>query len=109
MNTTSDFEACLPLPANLTMRAITAIRDDMLTFIDTHKSATIALASDAQVDISFLQLVEAARIYADTVGKAFALAEPASGSLLETLRRSGFLEGMSAEDAQFWLHQGNIQ
>jgi hypothetical protein len=54
-------------------------------------------------------MVEAARVYAGTAGKRIALSQPASGPLLETLRRSGFLEGMSADDAKFWLHQGDIQ
>jgi hypothetical protein len=59
-----------------------------------------------QVDISFIQMIEAARIHAGTAGKSIALAQPATGALLETLRRGGFLEGMSADDAKFWLHQG---
>jgi hypothetical protein len=109
MNTSGQSEASLLLPANLTVRAITSAREDMLAFIDTHQAATIALADDVQVDISFIQMIEAARIYAGTAGKRIALSQPASGALLETLRRSGFLEGMSIEDSKFWLHQGKIQ
>ena len=110
MNTSSHIEdACLRMPENLTVRAINSAREDMLKFIDTHEVATIELADDVQIDISFIQLIEAARIYADTAGKQIMLAQPASGALLETLRRSGFLEGMSDDDAQFWLHQGKIQ
>jgi hypothetical protein len=109
MNIADHIEACLSLPANLTVRAITDVREDMLKFIDAHETATIALAEDVQIDISFLQMIEAARIYAGTAGKRIELSQPASGPLLETLRRSGFLEGMSADDAKFWLHQGNIQ
>jgi hypothetical protein len=102
-------EARLALPANLTVRAITSAREDMLKFIDANTVATLAVADDAQVDISFIQMVEAARIYAGTAGKSLMLAEPAGGTLLDVLRRSGFLDDMSAEDAKFWLHQGDIQ
>ncbi len=102
-------EACLRLPENLTVRAILPVREDMLKFIDAHEAATIELADDVQVDISFIQIIEAARAYAGTAGKHITLAQPASGALLETLRRSGFLEGMSDDDAKFWLHQGKIQ
>ncbi|AYD03211.1 STAS domain-containing protein [Neorhizobium sp. NCHU2750] len=109
MSTTGHSEACLSLPTNLTVRAIVAVREDMLKFIDKHDAGTIELAADVQVDISFLQVVEAARVYAGTAGKSIALSQPASGALLETLRRSGFLEDMSAEDTKFWLHQGDIQ
>jgi hypothetical protein len=106
MNTSTHSEARLALPANLTVRAIISAREDLLKFMDAHDAATIALADDVQVDISFIQMIEAARIHAETVGKRIALSQPATGALLETLRRSGFLEGMSAEDAKFWLHQG---
>lgn len=109
MNIATQNEACLRLPENLTVRAILPVREDMLKFIDAHEVATIELADDVQVDISFIQIIEAARIYAGTAGKHIALAQPASGALLETLRRSGFLEGMSDDDAKFWLHQGKIQ
>ena len=81
----------------------------MLQFVDQNKSVKIALADDCQADISFIQLVEAARIYAGTAGKDLTLAQPAEGSVLDVLKRSGFLEGMSAEDAKFWLHQGGVQ
>ena len=93
------------LPSNLTVRAISALQPEVLQLIDKNKSAIIDLPDDCQVDISFIQLLEAARIYAGTAGKHIALAQPASGPLLDALQRSGFLEGMSVEDAEFWLHQ----
>ncbi len=91
------------------MRAITSTHEDLLKFINTHDVVTIGLPDDAQVDISFIQLIEAARIYAGTAGRQVALSQPATGALLDVLRRSGFLEDMSAEDAKFWLHQGENQ
>jgi len=102
-------EDCLRLPQNLTVRAITVVQQEMLQFFANTASATIDIDDDCQVDISFIQLMEAARIYAGTAGKHIALSRPASGPTLDVLKRSGFLEGMSAEDLQFWLHQGGIQ
>lgn len=102
-------EDYLELSPNLTVRAATAIRQEMLEFIGKNASTTIALADDCQVDLSFIQLVEAARIYAGTAGKNIALAAPASGALFDVLKRGGILEGMSADDAKFWLHQGGLQ
>jgi hypothetical protein len=102
-------ESRLSLPANLTLRTITDVHQDLLQFMETHQNTVIGFAENSQFDISLVQLLEAARIYAGTGGKSVALAEPAGGALLDVLRRSGFLEGMSAADAQFWLHQGEIQ
>ncbi|WP_117192829.1 STAS domain-containing protein [Rhizobium terrae] len=102
-------EDYLCLPDNLTVRAITTVQQEVLRFIDKNQSIAIELSDDCQVDISFIQLMEAARIYAGTAGKRIALKKPASGPMLDVLQRSGFLEGLSAEDAKFWLHQGGIQ
>jgi hypothetical protein len=38
-------------------------------------------------------------------GKTLRLAAPATGSVLKVLQRGGFIDSLSAEDAQFWLHQ----
>jgi hypothetical protein len=99
----------LQLPQNLTVRAIASVQQDMLQFIDNNTSITVRLPEDGQVDISFLQVMEAARIYASTAGKHLALASPASGPTLDVLKRSGLLEGFSAADQQFWLHQEVLQ
>ncbi|MFB9953138.1 hypothetical protein ACFFP0_30245 [Rhizobium puerariae] len=97
------------LPQNLTVRTITAIQQEILQVVGNNKSTIFEFPADCQVDISFIQLMEAARIYAGTAGKHVALAQPVGGPVLEVLQRSGFLEGISAEDAKFWLHQGGIQ
>jgi hypothetical protein len=46
-----------------------------------------------------------ARMLAPTAGKTLRLNAPASGSLLKALQRGGFTDALSADDAQFWLHQ----
>jgi hypothetical protein len=102
-------ESSFSLPSNMTVRNITSAHQDLLQFIDGNEATTLVLATDLQADISAIQLLEAARIYASTGGKSVSLTEPATGVLLDTLRRSGFLKGMSREDAQFWLHQEEIQ
>jgi hypothetical protein len=105
-NVKEDF---LCLPANLTVRSITSVQKELLEFMAGRPSATIGLPDDSQVDLSFIQLIEAARIYAGTAGKKVALARPAEGPLLDVLKRSGVFEGMTAEDTKFWLHEGTIQ
>ncbi|RWX76530.1 STAS domain-containing protein [Neorhizobium lilium] len=108
--TTSTFtDNHFSLPPNATLRTITTIHQDLLEFVAHNDATVVEFAPDSQIDISILQLLEAARIYAGTGGKAIVLAKPATGTLLDTLRRSGFLEGMSNDDANFWLHQGEIQ
>lgn len=99
----------LHLPPNLTVRSINSVQQILLQSIGENTATTLGLDEGSQVDISFVQLVESARIFAANSGRHIALAEPAAGPLLSVLERSGFLEGMSVEDAEFWLHEGKVQ
>ncbi|WFS03605.1 hypothetical protein [Rhizobium tumorigenes] len=73
--------------------------------IDDIKSSLKALLANAEADLSFVQLIESARMDARAAGKRMRLASPATGSVLKVLKRGGFTDAQSAEDAQFWLHQ----
>lgn len=106
MHTASVNQDCVLLPASLTLRSVATTRDAILAAIEKSGQTVIDLPAEAQVDLSFVQLLESARIHATSAGKQISLSRPADGVLLDTLRRGGFLEGMTAEDAQFWLHQG---
>lgn len=64
---------------------------------------TADVADDAAVDLTFIQLVEAARRTAREAGLAFSLARPAAGQLREILERGGFLA--TQDDEEFWLMQ----
>lgn len=109
MPASNNIEERVILSKNLTVRTINSVQQELLQSIEKNKSTTIELSDDCQVDISFIQLMEAARIYAGTAGKHIALARPASNAALDVLQRSGVLEGMSDDDAKFWLHQKGIQ
>lgn len=80
-----------------------------MTALSGTKPVVIDFAGEPEVDLSFIQLVESARLYAAAHGKALTLAQPASGSLLDVLERAGFIETASHEDALFWLHKGSVQ
>ncbi|MBP2548525.1 hypothetical protein J2858_001418 [Neorhizobium galegae] len=99
----------ITLPDTLTIRSIASVRDDLLQAIQDQDTVIVQVPADAQADLSFLQLIESARIYAGTAGKRLALESPVEGRLLSLLQRAGFAEDMSADDAGFWLHQGEIQ
>ncbi len=75
-------------------RLVEALRD---------QSRVVASIDEAaHLDLTGVQLLESARRTAFAAGGAFVLAEPASGDLLETLRRGGFLQ--TADQRAFWLN-----
>lgn len=97
------------LEAVTNIRNISNLYSELLTALAGPKPVMLDLADEPEVDLSFVQLVESARLYAGAHGKALTLAQPASGPLLSVLGRAGFIENASHEDAQFWLHKGSVQ
>ena len=91
------------LEGELTIRSITELRERLLEALKSGRAVVAKIADDAVADLTFVQLIEAARRSAQAAGQTFALAGPATGPLLETLRRGGFVD--SAGQRAFWLHQ----
>ncbi len=65
----------------------------------------IDLADVADIDLTFLQLIESAQRSAAQAGVEIRLSQPAEGIILETLRRGGFLSEPADERTRFWCGQ----
>jgi hypothetical protein len=91
------------LSGELTIRSINDVRARMIDALDGRAQVTAKIADDAVVDLTFVQLMESARRSAREGGKGLCLAAPASGMLLETLQRGGFLTGDDTARRDFWL------
>lgn len=98
--------AALTWQDGLTLRTISKHCDDLLLALSQKSTVVIDISDDQQVDLSLIQLIESARIFASTSGKKLTLVKPATGQLLDALERGGFLHNISPEDASFWLHDG---
>jgi hypothetical protein len=86
---------------DLTIRAIAGAYETLSAALSENSEVLVSVAEDSAVDLTFVQLIESARRSAADAGSALALAAPASGPLLETLRRGGFLAAADRRD--FWL------
>lgn len=93
------------LSGPLTIRQAAVVRDAIRSAFDTQGTVLLSIAEDAEVDLSFLQLVHAARLQAAAEGRMIALDRPAGGNLLSTLERAGFLTDADPRDCEFWLHR----
>jgi hypothetical protein len=98
-------DAPLTLPKALTIKNILAVREIILDFLDKNTSATLDIDAEAQADLSFVQLISAARKHAESRAGRVLLARPAAGELYDVLKRGGFLDDMTPDAAYFWLHQ----
>ncbi|WP_438752413.1 STAS domain-containing protein [Pararhizobium sp. O133] len=97
------------LPDKLNIKNITHVHDLILSKLTKGRPLSFTLPVNAEVDLSFVQIIEAARIQAKSSGVSLRLSSAASGAVLDVLERGGFREAFSAEDKTFWLHQEAIQ
>jgi ABC-type transporter Mla MlaB component len=68
----------------------------------------VDISEVAAADLSFVQLLESARVSARSAGGRLALSAPAAGAVLQVLERGGFLGPNDAERVAFWTHQGVV-
>ena len=94
---------------DLTIRNAAAMKAMLAEPLQEGRSVSLELNPDAAVDLSFVQLLSAARHSARISGGELTLAEPAGPRLRDVLARAGFIEGASAEDLKFWLHSENAK
>jgi len=96
----------LVLDGALTIRNMPSIHSRVLDAIRRHQTVQIDSAGATEVDLSFVQLLVAARRSAALEGRSLSLTDPATGPVLDTLTRAGLLDpknpDLSGNEA-FWL------
>lgn len=102
-NNPYDDMTVVELQGDVTLQTVGAVHKDLLKAAEGSARLVIQLQPDAAVDLTGVQLLEAARRWADAAGGAVALAKAAENGLLETLRRGGFLH--TPEQRRFWLKE----
>lgn len=94
----------LGFDTDLTIRHAAPIKQAIADGLRAQSVLQLSLNPDAGVDLSFVQLISAARSHAKMAGGELSLAQAASPKLRDVLDRAGFIEGAPAEDLKFWLH-----
>ena len=91
----------LTVTGDLTIRGVSALHEQFSDSLRDYSEVKVSIADHSAVDLTFIQLVESARRTARETDRTFSLADPASGPLLDALRRGGFLR--SGDQREFWL------
>ena len=97
---------CLIFDGPLTVRNIVTLQERLLEALQTGLPTEIDCSGATEVDLSFLQLLIAARRSAAGQGSALTCRGPASGPLRDVLVRSGFTgaaEESSPAALTLWL------
>lgn len=101
----TEYNCVVQLSNSLIIKNISEVHNVINLRLAEDSDIILDIPKDAEADLSFVQLVESARMDARATGKKLRLAHPATGSVLKVLERGGFMDAQSAEDATFWLHK----
>lgn len=92
----------LQLSGDLTIVNITNTHEIIADAISRCTPVALEIEVASEVDISFVQLIEAARQSSARSGVALTLSSPAAGQLADTLERGGFLGRTGDASTRFW-------
>lgn len=87
------------------VRNIVELKDKICSSVSSADYIRIDIEKCTEIDLSGLQLIEAARIHATSAGKPIGLTLPANAAVEATLARAGLTEKMTPEDRHFWFHK----
>lgn len=92
------------VPAIVTTASVSPFAAELAAQLEQNDAIELDLAAVTEADVSFLQLVCAARHQAERDGKSLRLAHPVQDDLAALLERAGFLTDIVSADRTFWFH-----
>jgi anti-anti-sigma regulatory factor len=95
------------MPAALTIREADRIQSQLLQAIREQDQISVDCSAATEVDLSFVQLILAARKSAAALGKTLTVIPPTSGVLREVLWRGGIVASASGQlpsEQSFWCN-----
>jgi len=99
---TSDGKVLIEFKGTMTIRNVDATRSRLLDALAEGSLIELDCTAVEEADLSFIQVLLAARSGAIRMGKTLRLAAPAQGALRGALERGGFVGGSTAGEDQFW-------
>ena len=92
------------VPAIVTTASVLPFAAELASQLERNDAIELDLTAVTDADVSFLQLVCAARRQAERDGKSLRLAMPVHDVLAALLERAGFLTDIPSADQNFWFH-----
>ncbi len=89
---------------SVTVRSAAEFKHDLLAAFESSGDVMLDLDALSEVDLSFVQMVCAAREQCARDGRTLALLAPAPAPVTALLDRAGFLTELTQQDIQFWFH-----
>lgn len=100
--TDSNTATTIDCSGDMTVNRIEEIHDRLRAGLSAGGPMAVDCRAVAEADVSFIQLLIAARVSALRRGTAFTLIQPLAEPLRSALERGGFTAGTGALNADFW-------
>ncbi|MES2022165.1 MAG: STAS domain-containing protein [Pseudomonadota bacterium] len=97
-------QSVMKLPESMTVRAIKKFQKDLTGVLNENEKLSLDVSNITETDISFIQIVYAARYHAECHSKEIRLDKPADGAVAALLARGGFTTDPDQADIDFWFH-----
>lgn len=95
--------AIVKIASSTDIQSIASVHQQLLQAFQRNSAIVLDLDGSENIDLTVIQLIEAARRYADAEQKTIHLAGATHDKLREDLWRGGFLANSSGK--RFWLHE----
>lgn len=92
------------LPTAITTRTVSTMTNEIRAALAMPGDVVIDASAAETVDLSFLQLIEAARRHSEAGAATLRLAAPANPAIAALLHRAGVLTAPTPADIDFWFH-----
>lgn len=89
---------------SITVRSAAVFRQHLLEALEADDQIELDVTDVSDVDLSFVQMLHAAREQARRSGKTVRLSAPAGDAIVALLDRAGFLAAPTPDDLDFWFH-----
>jgi len=99
----AEFRVELAISGDLTIKGVDAIHAQLAAALPAHSEIILNINDVVEADLTFVQLVESARLSAAQHGARLALRAPVDEALRAILERGGFLDPADPARARFWL------
>lgn len=103
-STSSSDSTVVDLSGSLVVRTAKTVHESFCAAFKQAGAVEVTLTDISEVDLSFVQIVEAARRSAADAGREIRLTHPADGVLRDVLDLGGFLATDDADRLAFWTH-----
>jgi len=94
----------IEVPNSVTVRSVTQFGEHLSASFGNAGEIVLDLASLAELDLSFVQIIQSARAHLAREGRTIRLSGPANGAVAALLDRAGFLTDVAPADVDFWFH-----